>query len=352
MKRLCGIFLSIVMVLSVFAAAPASAEKKPSAPAFKTAQALYAHAVLSSEDGEAWLKWQSKTIEGSDEIEPSVKYFFLPSCSSDSKLDVYNGFSTAVDVGGVVIEPSETAEISYSADKELPVKAGEESFTLKFMRSNAEAAIYVNGTVGDLELTDYLNETKSNSAKATGAIVTPDGKIDNTPIKKIKGRGNTTWLKPKKAYNITYDSKVSIAGMNEGKKFSILANYQDDSLARNRILYDLSDAVGMPYASDSRFVDFYSNGKYLGSYQLCEKIEVGKNTLVPDFSEKDYLDKDGNVKEDFPFLCEVDAGAQDGEDYYVKLSNGLKITIKAPELEEGDKGYDEVKSYVKSKFEA
>ena len=104
----------------------------------------------------------------------------------------------------------------------------------------------------------YLTADKSLSSKATGAIVDSNGDVDNTPIKKIKGRGNTTWQKSKKPFNLTYDSKVSIGGMAKSKKFSLLANYQDDSLSRNRFLYDLSDAVGVPYASDSRYVEFYS----------------------------------------------------------------------------------------------
>ena len=192
----------------------------------------------------------------------------------------------------------------------------------------------------------YLNEDKSHSAKATGAIVTPDGKIDNTTIKKIKGRGNTSWDKAKKGYNITYDKKVSIAGMEKNKKYSILANYQDDSLSRNRFLYDLSDAAGMPYASDSRYVDFYVNGYYWGSYQMAEKVEAG--SLVTDVDEEAYLNEDGTVKEDFPFIVEVDASAGD-DDYWVS-SNGLKLTIKAPEIDPGAVGYDEVKSYVQKHF--
>ena len=83
--------------------------------------------------------------------------------------------------------------------------------------------------------------------------------------------------------------------MEKNKKYSILANYQDDSLARNRILYDLSDAVGLPYASDSRFVDFYVNGFYRGSYQMCEKVEPG--SLVPEVDDEGYLNEDGTLKD-------------------------------------------------------
>ena len=137
--------------------------------------------------------------------------------------------------------------------------------------------------------------------------------------------------------------------MSKGKKYSILANYQDDSLSRNRFLYDLSDAVGMPYASDSRYVDFYVNGFYWGSYQMCEKIEVGKNSLINDIDDEAYLNQDGTVNTDFPFVCEIDPNATAGEDYYVTC-NSIKVTIKSPELNEGDAGYNEVKAFVRKKF--
>ena len=41
-----------------------------------------------------------------------------------------------------------------------------------------------NGT----NLMTYLNKDKSRSAAATGAIVEPDGSVDNTSIKRLKAR--------------------------------------------------------------------------------------------------------------------------------------------------------------------
>ena len=344
------------MLLSVFSVMSVSAETAQGAPTgFKTWKALFAHAVSGSNDGDAWVAWQSEHNEDFVVANSSVKYFFLPSSTNENKVDVYNAFSAAVTVNGTEIGAGKTAAVSFETGKDYSVSAEGKTYTLRFMRSGAEAAIYVNNSDADgngTELMSYLNVDKGRSARATGAIVTPDGKVDNTVIKKIKGRGNTTWGKPKKAYNITYDSKVSIAGMTKSKKYSILANYQDDSLSRNRFLYDLSDAVGMPYASDSRYVDFYANGFYWGSYQMAEKVEAGSSNLVNDFEEEDYLSEDGqSVNEDFPFVAEVDAGAGEG-DYYVSISSGLKVTIKTPELAPGDVGYDEVKKYVKDKFTA
>ena len=354
MKKQIAIALSLIMaagsVPSVFAGAAEGEKPMGSPTGFDTEQALYVHAVAGSDDGEAWQKWQSVHDEDFYEANPSEKYFFLPTSADIDAVDIYNGFSQSVTVNGVSIAAGETESVSYSTDSNYTVIAGNSTYTLKYMKSNAEVAIYINNSDADgngTDLMDYLNADKSLSAAATGAIVTPDGSIDNTPVKKIKGRGNTSWGKPKKGYNITYNSKVSVAGMPKNKKYSILPNYQDDSLARNRFLFDLSDAVGMPYASDSRFADFYVNGYYWGSYQMTEKIEAG--SLVTDVDEDAYLNEDGTVKEDFPFIAEVDASAG-GDDYYVTCNGNTKITIKAPEIDPGQPGYDEVKAYVASKY--
>ena len=353
MKKAICIFQAAALVFGAACVFPVSAAAgETGAPTgFPAEYALYAHAVSGSSDGEAWHQWQSVHDEEFYEENPNEKYFFLPSSAGDGSVDIYNGFSDSVTVNGTEIAPHETESVTYTAGESYSVETPSKTFTLKFMKSGAEAAIYINNPDADgngNDLMTYLNSNKDNKAAATGAIVTPDGKIDNTPIKKIKGRGNTSWGKPKKGYNITYGKAVSIAGMAKNKKYSILPNYQDDSLSRNRFLYDLSDAVGMPYASDSRYVDFYVNGYYWGSYQMAEKVEAG--SLVTDVSEDDYLNEDGTIKKDFSFIAEVDASAGDG-DYYVTCLGGVKVTIKSPEIDEGKPGYNEVKEYVANKFD-
>lgn len=358
MKRILASILVVLLMISAAVSVGALEDNALSISdgttiSFDTTQALYVHGVLNSADTEAWQSWQSEHLTNLKEVNSSVKYFFLPVSADNSKADIYNAYSEPVTVNGTEIAAGETAQINYEVGKSYSVTADNKTYTLKFMKSNAEAGIYINNSDADgngTNLTTYLNKDKSRSAAATGAIVEPDGSIDNTSIKKIKGRGNTTWTMPKKSYNITYRDNVSIAGMSKGKKYSILANYQDDSLSRNRFLYDLSDAVGMPYASDSRYVDFYVNGFYWGSYQMCEKIEVGKNSLINDIDDEAYLNEDGTVNTDFPFVCEIDPDAKDGEDYYVTCADSIKVTIKSPELNEGDTGYNEVKAYVKKKF--
>ena len=324
-------------------------DQKGAPSGFASDPGLYAHAVRRSADTEAWQEWQSAHDKEMVEEKPEEKYFFLPSSAGKRSVDVYNGYDREVRLNGVEIAPHTAKTVPYEAGAAYSVAVGEENYTLTVMNSNAEAAIYINNPDAEgsgLDLMTYLNEDKSRSAVATGAIVTPDGRIDHTGIRRMKGRGNTSWKKSKKGYNITYDHKVSIAGMKMNNKYSVMPNYQDDSLSRNRILYDLSDAVGLPFAPDSRYVDFYVNGYYWGSYLMCEKIDSG--SLLPEADEREYLNNDGTVREDFVFVAEVNPSAGD-DDYWISMGE-LKVTIKYPEIDPGQPGYDEVKAYVQDKF--
>ena len=205
MKKILALLLTAILSLSAFSAVPVSAEESGKPTGFTTKSALYVHAVTDSPDGEAWQEWQSVHDEDFNEIHPDERYFFLPSSADGENIDIYNGFEAAVTVNGVEIASDSTAAVPYEPDESYPVSADERTYTLKVMKSGAEAAVYINNSDADGSGTDlmtYLNADKSRSAKATGAVVTPDGRIDNTPVKKIKGRGNTSWDKPKKGYNI------------------------------------------------------------------------------------------------------------------------------------------------------
>ena len=207
MKKTTALILALLLLLGVLPFAAFSAEEAGAPSGFAATPGLYVHAVSDSADTEAWQLWQSVHDEDFNIEKPTEKYFFLPSSADESSVDVYNGYDASVAVNGVEIASKSTASVPYEAGKSYNVTLAPGSYyTLTMMNSTAEAAIYINNPDADGSGTDlmtYLNANKSNSANATGAIVTPDGKIDNTVIKKIKGRGNTSWDKPKKGYNIT-----------------------------------------------------------------------------------------------------------------------------------------------------
>ena len=310
---------------------------------------LYAHAASGSSDKEAWVKWYKVD---------DIYYFFMPSSAKAfDSVELFSTLSDAALMNGTSIPVGVPASFRAEPDKEYRITIGnEDTFRrVKFMFSTAEAALWVNNTdsfAGYKDFFAYLKASKENSVAASGAVSTPDGKIENTDIKKMKGRGNTSWNADKKGFNVTFVSAIKLAGMEKCKKFSLVSNFQDAALARNRILFDISDEVGVPYSPDSRFIDLYTNGVYQGSYQICQKIDVGKNTLIDDVDADDYLDPaTSGVKSDFSFVAEVDASPAD-DDFHITAKNGNNLTMKAPELSIDSPYYYAVSSYIYDKYNA
>lgn len=344
MKKILCLMLTIVMLVSVvtFSSVSGNAESTDVEVVVATQEGLYAHA-YDGNDSQAWVKWYDKD---------GTMYFFMPTCTNAENIEIYNAFDESVTINGVTIESKKSAKVSYEENKEYTVEIDSQTYTIIIMRSSAEGAMFVNNTsdFDGMDLWEYLTDDKSNDAKATGAILDDKGNIDTTSVKKIKGRGNTSWDADKKGFNVTYDEAVCFGTMQKCKKFSLISNFQDASLTRNRLLYDLADEVGVPYASDSRFVEFYVNGEYMGNYQVCEKVDVGKNTLMPDIDDEDYLNYINGTQSNFEFVCEIDSGP-DADDFTVKASNGNNLTMKAPELEKGDANYSKVQKFIKSKYD-
>ena len=307
---------------------------------------LFAHADGGNKDTEAWIKWYHVD---------DVYYFFLPSSvKQDEGIELHNSYTQDATLDSTPIPAGGGAFFKADPSSSYTFRCGSVTRTVRFMFSSAEASLFINNTedFNGMDFFTYLQADKANYVAATGAVTNTNGTLTDAAVKKMKGRGNTSWNADKKGFNVTFNEAISVAGMEKCKKYSLVSNFQDASLMRNRILYDMSDAVGIPYASDSRFIDLYTNGKYQGSYLLCQKIDVGKNTLMPDISDSDYLDKDsGGVKPDFSFVAEIDSSPAD-DDFHFTVDNGANLTMKSPELEATDPNISAVRSYIKGKFDA
>ena len=350
-KRLLSLLIVVLITISMttiamFGGCAQTAQEQNTETAVvgnKTGEALYAHA-HNSDDTQAWVKWYEKDGD---------MYFFMPTSTDADSIEIFNALSSDVVINGRTIKTNTSAVISYEEGLTYTVRVdGEVKYKLTIMRSSAEAAIFINNTdtFDGMDLWTYLTDDKENSTSANSVILDAEGNIDTTGIKKIKGRGNTSWDADKKGFNLTYDDAVVVGGMQKCKKFSILSNFQDASLSRNRILYDLADEIGVPYASDSRFAEIYVNGEYIGNYQVCEKVDVGKNTLIPDIDDEDYLNYIDGTQTNFEFVCEIDAGPSK-DDFTVSATNGNNLTMKAPELDKDDPDYRKVRTFIKAKYD-
>lgn len=321
-------------------------------PDFAEKDSLYAHAAANSTNTQAWQEWEA--LYGPNAT-AGTYYFILPATVADNEVEIYNSFSNSVIINGVEIKPNTSAIVNYTIGERTTALVENSSVSkyVEFYKSDSEVILYINDTTGtytdcngntvNTDFYSFLSANKENSVKGSQITIIDDKGFTDTTLKKIKGRGNTTWKSTnKKPFNITFNSKIDIDGITD-KKFSLLSNPKDGTLLRNRIMYDLADEVGASYASDSRSVDLYINGVYRGAYQITQKVELGKNSLVSLKNETDVL------TEDFNFLLEVDIWNYSG-DLYFDSDRGLKVVCKSPDLDVEELKDDQL-NFIKSKYQ-
>lgn len=138
------------------------------------------------------------------------------------------------------------------------------------------------GASMSIELTDrYADYTNLYTTKDGGDI-------------EIRCRGNSTYETSsnrlgdsgKYSYKIKLDTKVNMLGMGKSKHWVLIANYYDVTNMRNKLVYDLSGAMGLTY-TQSRWVVVYLNGEYQGLYTLCESIRIeGDRVDITDWEDR------------------------------------------------------------------
>lgn len=115
----------------------------------------------------------------------------------------------------------------------------------------------------------------------------------------IERRGNSSQGNGKTPYRFeTVDSEgennnVQLLGLPEENDWVLYAPWQDKSMVRNILIYQLSNELGR-YASKTKLVELYLNNEYRGIYVLMEKIKRDNNRvniskLNPDEVEGDDL---------------------------------------------------------------
>ncbi len=112
-------------------------------------------------------------------------------------------------------------------------------------------------------------------------VVTPqDSCVHAVPYKiKIKGHGNGTWKNyPKKSYTIKFGKPTSLLGIEQGRRYVLLANWRDRTLIRNAVAMKLSSLTSLDWTPDGRFAEVVMNGQLLGTYYVLEKPNIEKDS--------------------------------------------------------------------------
>lgn len=150
----------------------------------------------------------------------------------------------------------------------------------------------------------------------------------------IKGRGNSTWGMPKKPYRLKLDNKQALFGEPKDKSWVLLNNYADKSMLRTQTAFYMGRISNLDYTPSSHFVELMLNGRYNGTYLLCDKLKIDKNRV--------------NVGDD-GFLLEVNTDTRvTSEDVTFRVNHIRQpLNIKEPDnITVNDENYNYVKDYL------
>lgn len=233
------------------------------------------------------------SVEASDQriFEAENTSFYLPSYVSPSSVKlVHDGTKTITyknALGNVVSLPS-GAVIDLTPFKTV-TPAGQTFYTLTtytngsanilvFNFADNLPSIHVETTLGR----DTIVSTNGKDTLTKITIVNKDGSYEykDTSLtnSEIKVRGNATKAYAKKPFQIKLGEKTDLYGMGASKTWILLANYDDQSLIRNNIMYKIGELFGM-HTSEFRNVDLYLDGQYYGVFLLCEKVSISSSRV-------------------------------------------------------------------------
>ena len=98
----------------------------------------------------------------------------------------------------------------------------------------------------------------------------------------IKGRGNTSWHRPRRPYSIDLiadsgaDNPAPLLGMGKDNEWTLLTFWEDRSLMRIPLALWLGNQMNsIDYTAQSRYVELWIDNDYRGLYMLCEKVQRG-----------------------------------------------------------------------------
>ena len=219
--------------------------------------------------------------------------------------------------------------------------------------------VYLQIDGGQKEI-DLMNGSSDHSYRCTGTmdIVVPDGysgefegrypqeSVYGLNMKYIRGRGNGTWGMGKNPYKIKLEEKQNLFGMGKRKTWVLLADFFDNSLIRNWLTEWLGNRMGLEYTPEGVFVEVVMNSDYLGSYYLCEQVEVGKNRVaIDELTEQDV---------DLPairggYLLEFSPDDVESPDAF-ETARGLMLGNAEPSFSTDDDGYrnDAQMNYIRN----
>ncbi|MBR5279113.1 MAG: CotH kinase family protein [Clostridia bacterium] len=211
----------------------------------------------------------------------NIYYAFLPSYVDVNKVHLESSLGYSVYINDVNCNGCDT--VALEKDKEyiltlkniLGISVSQCTFVIKQSQNIPALSIHLaDGTIDD------INKNVNIQKSGIVSLITADSAIDYSgAFAVMEGRGNSSWGQAKKPYNLKFNKAVSLLGMNSSFNWVLVANAMDESGIRNKIVYDTALNAGLENSVESRYVDLYVDGEYLGLYLLAERIEVSESRI-------------------------------------------------------------------------
>ena len=268
MKKIISIIFAVLMLVSCIPMSISAASTD--SPVF----------VMARQNGEAV------------KITPTDNIFYLSAmvditkveiCSSDGGKIYYadpaKTFSGSVNSGEALdLTKAQTVDERGVTCYKLKLTANKKASDYVFYADSDLPSVFVTTSKG----LPYVESSKENRDKNSRILImSGDGKVEYSDLtsaegtkSEIKLRGNATAGYYKKPYQIKLGEKTSILGMDKAKTWILLANYTDQSALHNALAWEMGNALGLEYNIDYRFTNLYIDGKYMGLYTICEKVQV------------------------------------------------------------------------------
>lgn len=278
---------------------------------------------------DSYAKWTGKYIVTFKENSVAKSYNVYVDDTLVKNIKGSGYYLTAEDLTGIENGEHTIAVASVNVDG-VEAKKVSGTFTVETASAanNDIPQVYIS-TQGRSISAEYFAKQGDGSTDVNIAVIDNTGKNRDIvdALGDIKIRGNTTAGGEKKPYNIKFNKKQTVLGMNgKAKKWSLLANAFDKSLIRNALVMQLASAMGLDYTSECRFVDVYVNGTYQGNYLLIESVETGAGRI--EISDPELTDNNDVV-------LEIDNNGRDAAETYHLNRSGLGVLFMLGEPEFG-----------------
>lgn len=151
--------------------------------------------------------------------------------------------------------------------------------------------------------------------------------LDNTGLS-IKYKGSATAEKP--SYRLKFTAKRAFLGTKSGnyKQWVLEANDDDPTMLRNALTKELGDQMGFAFTPGYQFADVYVNDKYMGTYQITDRVKVESGRVLASDKDTDWL-------VEIASSGEVDTRTDGNGDLYVAGdTNTPYLIIKNPDKDD------------------